>query len=312
MTTHLADQERTRRRALGTANEPRCLRGTETARKICIERRLDPDSGGLSEADAAWPQRLRRILRASLTHWGRPDLVETAELLLSELATNALHYGTGPDIGVRFSLQGDHLKIDVNDGSPLRPEPRCAGPDDESGRGLLLVESLADAWGVSDDGTTTWFTLPLTEGPSDMEPAAATAPVVREIPLDLPADPSATGLARVQGRTRLTMLRWPGNQHLAVDVLHVLINNAVQHALTPEKEGQRFGARLSITQANELLIDVTDPNPTFPDFDEAIAGELGRGLWAIARQGVDITWSVNSDFDGKTVRATLRPGPVDL
>ncbi|MER6074655.1 ATP-binding protein [Streptomyces sp. NPDC001817] len=267
----------------------------------------------MSEADAAWPQRLRRVVRASLTYWGRPDLVETAELLLTELVTNALRHARSRYIGVRVYLQGDHCVIEVNDGSPIVPVPRCAGPDDESGRGLLLVESLAEAWGVSEDGTTTWCKLPLTEGPPDMQPAAVTAPVLREIPMDLPADPSAAGLARIQARTLLTVLNWPGNQHLAIDVLHVLVDNAVQHALTPGKTGQHFGARLSVTEAHELLIDVQDPNPTFPEFDKAITGELlGRGLWDVARQGVTLTWFVRPEFDGKTVRAALHSGPVDL
>ncbi|MEU0853783.1 ATP-binding protein [Streptomyces flaveolus] len=120
----------------------------------------------MSEADAAWPQRLRRIARASLTYWRCPDLVDTVELLLTELATNALRHARGRNIGVRIFARDDHLVIEVNDGSPLTPVPRCAGPDDESGRGLFLVEALSDAWGVSPDGTTTWCTLPLTEEPS--------------------------------------------------------------------------------------------------------------------------------------------------
>ena len=109
------------------------------------------------------------------------------------------------------------------------------------------------------------------------------------------------------------MLSWPGNQHLAIDVLDVLVDNAVQHALTPGKTGQHLGACLSITEAHELLVDVTDPVPQFPDFDKAVAGELGRGLWEIARQGAALSWFVvGSEFDAKTVRAVLRPGQVDL
>ncbi|MFF4401515.1 ATP-binding protein [Streptomyces sp. NPDC001480] len=312
MTTPLADQERTRRCAPGAADEPRGCGRAGLALEMSIERHPDPDNGGLSEVDSAWPRRLRRIVRAGLTHWGRPDFAETAELLLTELATNALRHASGVDVGVRVYLQGDHLVIEVNDGSPHRPVRRCAGPAEESGRGLLLVQSLADAWGVSDDGTTTWCTLSPTEGPPDMEPAAVTAPVLSQIPVHLPADPSAPGLARVQARTLLTVLNWPGNHHLAIDVLHVLTDNAVQHALTPGKAGQHLGACLSITEAHELLIDVTDPNPTFPDFDKAIAGELGRGLREITRQGVTLTCFASPKGKGKTVRATMYPGQVDL
>ncbi|MEU6709579.1 ATP-binding protein [Streptomyces wuyuanensis] len=136
-----------------------------TALALSIERRPDPETDGLSKADAVWPHRLRRIVRAGLTHWGFPDLVEAAELLLTELATNALRHGCGHDIAVRVYLEGDHCVFEVVDGSPVRPKLRHAGPHDEGGRGLLLVEALAEAWGVSPDGTTTWCALALAGEP---------------------------------------------------------------------------------------------------------------------------------------------------
>ncbi|MFD5659862.1 ATP-binding protein [Streptomyces hirsutus] len=287
--------------------------GVRKALELSIERRPGPDTGELSVADAAWPQRLRRIVGTGLTSWGRSDLVETAELLLTELATNALRHAHGLDIGIRVQLQGDHLMIEVEDGSPLRPMPRCAGPDDENGRGLFLIDALAKAWGVSDDGTTTWCTLSLNEGPPDnMDPAVVTAPVLREMPLQLPADSSAVTFARISARNMLTMLNWPGNVHAAIDVLHCLVDNAVQYGLTPGKADQSLGARLSITEAHELLIDVTDPNPKFPNFLDAVDGLEGRGLWNARQLGARLSMSVTSDFEGKTVRATLNPGRVDL
>ncbi|WP_408052071.1 ATP-binding protein [Streptomyces sp. HO565] len=164
-TTSFAEQERTCQRVPATTEELRTRACAGPWLELSLERRPDPDSGDMSEADAAWPQRLRRIARASLTYWRRPDLVDTVELLLTELATNALRHARGQNIGVRIFAQDDHLVIEVNDGSPLTPVPRCAGPNDESGRGLFLVEALSDTWGVSLDGTTTWCTLPLTEGP---------------------------------------------------------------------------------------------------------------------------------------------------
>lgn len=286
--------------------------GVRQALELSIERRPDPHTDGLSAADAAWPQRLRRILRAGLTHWARLDLVDTAELLLTELVTNALRHGHGCDIGVRIYLQGDNLAIEVNDGSPHVPVPRCPGPDEENGRGLLLVEALADSWGVSPDGRTTWCTLPPTKGPSEMDPVAATAPVLREMPLELPPDPSAVTIARVSGRTKLTMLDWPGNVHAAVDVLGCLVDNAVAHGLTAGQAGQCLSARLGITEARQLIIDVTDPNPTFPDFAEAVDGTTGRGLWNARQHGARLSWFIASDSDGKTVRATFEPGRVEL
>lgn len=281
--------------------------GVRQALELSIERRPDPDADGLSAADAAWPQRLRRILRAGLMYWALPDLVDTAELLLTELVTNALRHAHGRDVGVRIYLEGENLVIEVRDGSPHVPVPRCPGPDDESGRGLLLVEALAHSWGVSEDGKTTWCTLPPSKGPSEMDPVAGTAPVLREMPLELPPDPSAVTIARISGRTKLTMLDWPGNVHAAIDVLSCLVDNAVAYGLTAGRAGQGLSARLGITEARELIIDVTDPNPKFPNFTEAVDGTTGRGLWNARQHGARLSWFIASDFDGKTVRATLEP-----
>ncbi|WP_186785642.1 ATP-binding protein [Streptomyces misionensis] len=232
--------------------------------------------------------------------------MDTAELLLTELVTNALRYSSGPDISVCVYLEDRFCVIKVSHSSPAQPRVCHAGPTDEGGRGLLLVDALAHAWGVSSDGTTTWCTLPLTEGPPEMESAAVIAPVLREIPMDLPADPSAARLARIQARTVLTRLGWPGDQHLAIDILHALVDNAIEHGLTQEADGQCITACLSVTEAHELLIDVRDPAPSFPQFEEAKAGQLGRGLWDVVRQGAELTWFVTPNFTGKTVRAIVR------
>ncbi|WP_415954387.1 ATP-binding protein [Streptomyces sp. KLOTTS4A1] len=261
--------------------------------------------------DALWPQRLRRIARASLISWRLPALVETAELLLTELATNALRHAHAQEIGVRMYVRDGKLVIEVRDGSPLVPVPRSAGADDENGRGLLLVEALADSWGVSPDGTTTWCSLSLVKSPSGVKTDWAAAPLLREALLDLPATSSAVTVARVSGRTKLTMLDWPGNGHAAIAVLSALVDNAVTYGL-PEAPAQGLSARLGVTEAEELVIDVTDPNPKFPDFTEAVSGTIGRGLWHARQHGAQLSWFVPADAEGKTVRATLRPGRVEL
>ncbi|MEV6483342.1 ATP-binding protein [Streptomyces sp. NPDC051576] len=114
----------------------------------------------IADADRAVPRRARVIVRAGLRYWGRPELIESADLLVTELVTNAFEHGRG-DVGLRVYLTDTHLLIEVRDGSHEIPVPGTAGLDDEDGRGLFLVAAIADVWGFSSDGTTAWCSLPL-------------------------------------------------------------------------------------------------------------------------------------------------------
>ena len=111
----------------------------------------------------------RRVLRDSLREWGVPALVDTTELLATELLTNALqHTGGGAVLTATLSPGPNHrLRVEVRDSLARRPRPRVGrqgGPADEygtSGRGLLLVDALADDWGVKqcETGKAVWFEL---------------------------------------------------------------------------------------------------------------------------------------------------------
>ncbi|MDQ0798204.1 ATP-binding protein [Streptomyces sp. B1I3] len=122
-------------------------------------------SGGeMSEQDKLWPGRVRRIGRERLRRWKLDVLCEPVELCLSELVTNAMRYGRGPVVGVRLYRTTSHLLIEVSDGSPDRPVLGDAGSDEEGGRGLALVDAVAESWGVSEDGTCTWCRLSVPKG----------------------------------------------------------------------------------------------------------------------------------------------------
>lgn len=89
-------------------------------------------------------------------------LVMTAALLSSELITNALRHGAG-SITVLVTRTRKAVRVDVSDQSPVDPRPRRAHIDDENGRGLLIVETLADEWGMEPlpqgTGKSVWFVL---------------------------------------------------------------------------------------------------------------------------------------------------------
>ncbi|KAF4409234.1 MULTISPECIES: ATP-binding protein [Streptomyces] len=87
----------------------------------------------------------RTSLRAALTAHEVPDLVERAELLASEMLTNAIVHSDG-EAQLRLRWARDALTLSVWDTSPKPPDLRITGSDDEGGRGLHLLETLADRW----------------------------------------------------------------------------------------------------------------------------------------------------------------------
>jgi anti-sigma regulatory factor (Ser/Thr protein kinase) len=122
-------------------------------------------SDGLLErdVDGQWVGRLRRISAAKLRAWGLISLLDDVRLLVSELVTNALRYGEGGEIVFRLVITIQGVLIAVDDGSGRRPRLGVVDDASETGRGLFLVAAIADDWGVSPDGTTTWCTLRITE-----------------------------------------------------------------------------------------------------------------------------------------------------
>lgn len=110
----------------------------------------EPSSAGLA----------RTYLRGVLDDWGTPERVEDAMLLLTELIANAVIHGSA-EVRLDVDIEDSVLKVRVADGSPVIPQK----PDGSaSGRGLGIVESLSDRWGIEPnngivDGKTVWFEL---------------------------------------------------------------------------------------------------------------------------------------------------------
>ncbi|CAM5483936.1 SpoIIE family protein phosphatase/ATP-binding protein [Streptomyces narbonensis] len=115
---------------------------------------------------------VRNAAAAKLSEWGLDGLAFTAELILSELITNAVRYGADP---VRVRLLHDRTLIcEVSDGSSTSPHLRHATTTDEGGRGLYLVAQYAERWGTryGRRGKTIWAELRTDD--TDAEPMAAT------------------------------------------------------------------------------------------------------------------------------------------
>ncbi len=89
------------------------------------------------------------------------DLVDSVELMVSELATNCIrHTGTSFDLAIVRSP--DRIRIEVTDRAGGTPRMRSPGPEDPTGRGLQIVNMLSEDWGVEHrpaKGKTVWFVV---------------------------------------------------------------------------------------------------------------------------------------------------------
>jgi PAS domain S-box-containing protein len=129
---------------------------------------LSPDKVGdwTLEPQPTSVARARELAREQLLRWGLEHLVDTTELLVSELVTNALRHGYG-DIRLRLLLDRT-LVCEVWDNALMQPRRRRARDTDEGGRGLQLVAMLSQSWGSrrTHRGKTVWFELGLRGGAS--------------------------------------------------------------------------------------------------------------------------------------------------
>ncbi|MFJ9559057.1 ATP-binding protein [Streptomyces fuscichromogenes] len=115
----------------------------------------------LGRSDLRAVPEARRELRELLRHWGRPGRSEIAELLTSELVTNALVH-TDREAVLTAVVEPSQLRVEVRDFVSRRPRMRAPDTGDGThGRGLVLVDAFADAWGVlpHEVGKSVWFEL---------------------------------------------------------------------------------------------------------------------------------------------------------
>jgi anti-sigma regulatory factor (Ser/Thr protein kinase) len=112
-------------------------------------------------ATTASPGVARRFVGAALRRWGAgPDAVESAQLLVSELVTNAVVHA-GSAVRLTVILRDSRIRVEVTDHDDALPRMRPLEMDSPGGRGLGIVDGLADAWGSDSrrDGKAVWFEL---------------------------------------------------------------------------------------------------------------------------------------------------------
>lgn len=130
-------------------------------------RRLELPGSSSSVAEA------RRVLISSLEAWGlagNEQLMDDAALIVSELTTNAVRFGSEA-VELSLELRDDVLEISVSDNSPMLPVVRHPDADDLSGRGLPILAALSESWGyeISGDRKRVWGWLSTAQDPGGEE-----------------------------------------------------------------------------------------------------------------------------------------------
>jgi anti-sigma regulatory factor (Ser/Thr protein kinase) len=129
-------------------------RPLEEGDAIVASAHLPGEPGSVGEA--------REFVRRSCSGLN-PHLIDTAELLTSELVTNAILHA-GSDITMEVNRTATHVRVSVADSGPGEPVINPSQTQLESGRGLSIVRDLASSWGVDrrESGKAVWFTLSVT------------------------------------------------------------------------------------------------------------------------------------------------------
>lgn len=114
------------------------------------------------QATTQAPHHARSLLTREIEGFSSLEEREVAELLISELVTNALRHTESDVIVVDVGING-RVRVGVTDVSPWMPQRRSPRTAEAEGRGLVIVEELAERWGIepiAGNGKRVWFELP--------------------------------------------------------------------------------------------------------------------------------------------------------
>ena len=111
------------------------------------------------------PAHARRFVRTMLSEWGfSDDGAYTTQLVVTELTANAVvHSGGREAVTLSLTVAGDTVTVGLADGSSIPPVVAAVTEDGESGRGMSIVNRVAEAWGTATrgDGKQVWARLRL-------------------------------------------------------------------------------------------------------------------------------------------------------
>jgi len=228
------------------------------------------------------------MVRRVLSEAGRDDLLEPAQLLVSEVVTNALvHSGTSIDVAMSADEQG--VLVEVGDGSTHIPRPRSYATTASTGRGLAMLDQTADDWGVVPGirGKTVWFVLSADSARAEVVAAAEPEPGdgrVVALPTAVPGEPAPAGDATVTVELlNVPLLLHAAWQQHAEAILreHLLANMNIDSAVDPFAEHAMAVDALSLLaehiptadvggDLDDLMADAVDPRVSMPKVELAV------------------------------------------
>ena len=250
-----------------------------------VQRTLPPHASSVGEA--------RRLVRAELIETGREDLIDAAELLVSEVVTNALvHAGT--PIEVTAQVGGTGLRVEIGDGSPHLPAPRHHATMAGTGRGLRLLQQMVDSWGAYPyaDGKIVWFEL--VTGDQETENVLATEPTARQ------ARGSDTVPVQLLNVPLLLHLAW--HQHA-----EALLREYLLISIGEDDDLEVLQAHAASSEAIALLHQHIEHPQVADDADELMAYATEPGV-SSPRQVIPVPAQSRVNFRvlGETLEAALQ------
>ncbi|MER5363141.1 ATP-binding protein [Streptomyces sp. NPDC002785] len=175
---------------------------------------------------------LRRVMRLHLELWGLPGVVYAAQICVTEMVANVVrHVGPGTPSCLAVSMNGDRLRIEVSDPDvqALPTLVRAAG-EAEAGRGMALVDGVADRWGVilRGDSKVTWCEL-VTGLRSANDHVGGPQVAKAEAVLGL------CGLSAVPATSRRERLGLTLGREMAIDLIADLLHWLRAHGCDPDE-----------------------------------------------------------------------------
>ncbi|MCW2813692.1 MAG: hypothetical protein JWN84_1147 [Nocardioides sp.] len=205
-------------------------------------------------ADPANVGRARGLLRQALTEAGAGPLIDDALLVLSEVVTNAFVHAGG-DVRLQGWISAGALRVEVVDAAPHLPARRSYAATAGTGRGLQLMDELADRWGASPrhDGKVVWFEMGTRDDDGSVPAAGSGGPV------------GADGDLQVTLRNVPVLMHAAWQEHAAT-----LLREYLLFALGEDDD--IFDKHAHASSAMSLLSEQL-PVPSLPEHAEALMAE---------------------------------------